>query len=137
MVVPEDPLKDIKKPDDLFGKKIAFLEAGAIPPFLKNDKIVFELTPAEDYRMVNLNKMFGKRVDAVLDINYASMLYYLKQRKLTDKVRVIKLPVEPLKVYSIFQKSEKGERLMKMYEKAIVEVNKTDAFAKLTKKYLE
>jgi hypothetical protein len=45
--------------------------------------------------------------------------------------------MESLKVYSIFQKSEKDERLLKLYEKAINEVNKTDAFAKLTKKYLE
>jgi two-component system, NarL family, sensor histidine kinase EvgS len=133
----DSPIVSVKKPDDLFGKKIGYFETGFVPAFLKNDKIAFDLTTNADYRKINLDKLLYKRFDAMLDINYLSMLYYIKTNGYQDKVRTIVLPVDPVKVFCMFGGDEKGKRLAALYDKANEELLKASTFASLTKKYID
>lgn len=132
VVLPESPILSVSKTEDLFDKRIVFMEKAYIPPLLVHERIVFDLVATEDYRQTFFNMLFAGRVDACLDINYVSLLYSLHNRGYDGKVRIVMLPVEPVKVYSIFNKSEKGMRLMKAFDAINGEGLKTGEFQKLT-----
>ncbi len=137
MVNKDNPLTKITKADDLFNTTIGYFETGFIPPMLKNDKIKFDLTKSQDYRKINLEKLLAKRFEAMLDINYLSMAYYLKVNGYSDKVKVLLLPVDPVAVYCMFVKSEKGARFVKLYDKANADLIKQKTFEGISKKYLQ
>lgn len=119
--------------EEYYGKKIAFLEAAFIPDLLIDDRITFEMVPNEDYRMINLKKLLAGRVDAELDINYISLLYYLEQNSyFKDKVRIIMLPVENEPVYSVFRVTEEGKALQKAFDTANKQGLSEGVFEKMT-----
>lgn len=113
---PDSPLREVTQSEDLFDMRIGFLEGGYVPPLLQHPRISLELVASEDYRKLNLNKLFAGRLDAALDINYLSLMYYLKDRGLTDRVRILMLPVEKVNVYSIFRKTPEGDQLREQYD---------------------
>jgi hypothetical protein len=137
VVLNDSPLKKVAKSDDLFNMKIGFIEGGFVPPLLKNDKITIEFVTSNDFRQTLLDKLEGKRNDAFLDINYMSLLYDLKLKGFDKKVRTILLPVDPIKVYSIFQKSDKGQKLAKKFDEINKNYYKTDTYVNLAKEYLK
>lgn len=138
LVVENDsPVKQITKQEDLFGLRIGFFEGGTVPDLLKHDSISIEFVTQADFRKVNLEKLVAKRIDAMFDLNYTSMLYDIYKMGFKDKVRTVLLPIPSINVYSIFTRSEKGEKLLKLYEKANNEVSQTGAFEELTQKYME
>lgn len=117
VVLPDSPIKRVESSQDLFGTKIGFIEAGYIPPMLINDQITIEPVGNNDYRQISMNKLFAKRIDAHLDINYLSLLYFLHHHNYIDKIRIIMLPTEPVAVYSIFYKSEKSKKWIKDFDR--------------------
>ena len=131
------PIKEIHTADDMFGMTIGFLESAYIPPMMVNDNINFELVSFEDYRRVNLNKLLANRVDAQLDINYISLMYYLKQNSFLDKVRIIMLPVEREPVYSIFTRNERGKILRDAFSLFNAQGLKDNVFKNMTDRFLE
>ena len=123
--------------EEYYGKTIAFLESAFIPDLLIDDRITFEMVPNQNYRMINLKKLIVGRVDAELDINYISLLYYLDQNPFfKDKVRIIMLPVENEPVYSVFRDTEEGRELQKAYDIVNKQGLAEGIFAKMTEEIL-
>lgn len=137
IVLEESPLKKVTGQKDLLNLRIGFIEGGFIPQLFKHEKIFIEMTANTDFREILFNKLMAKRYDAFLDINYMSLLYYLKGKEYKNRVRTILLPIEKIKVYSVFQKSERGKRLSKMFDKINSLYYKTDIYNNLARKYLE
>ena len=136
MVLPQSPLRDVVDSGDLSGLKIGFIEGGYIPPLLLDPSIILELVSNTDYRQINLNKLFNLRIDAALDINYHSLMYYLADRGLADRVRIVMLPVEPVKIYSIFRNTPDGAGLRAEYDRANSEYLREGVFSELLATYL-
>ncbi len=137
LVVSNDsPINKITDQEDLLGLRIGFIEGGYLPSLLRHPNIKFELSTQTNYQQILTDMLMNKRVDALLNINYISCLYDLSMKGYRNKVRVILLPVERTKVYSIFRKSEKGKRLAKRFDKANILYYKTDIYDNLAKKYL-
>lgn len=63
--MPDSPIVSVTKSEDLFGKRISFLESGYIHPLLIHEKIAFNLISSEDYRRTELNMLFARRVERV------------------------------------------------------------------------
>lgn len=116
--------------------RIVFMEDAYIPSFLVHENISFHLITAEDYRQTFFNMLFARRVDATLDINYVSLVEYLRNHDYEDKVRIVSLPVEPLKVYSIFRKTEEGMRLRDAFDAANREGLAERRFEMMVNEYL-
>lgn len=114
----DSSLVQVTSPSQFFGLRIGFMRDTYIPEFFVDARITIELIANQDYREVNLRKLLAGRIDAMLDINYESMIYYLAQNEMLGEVRVLQIPVEPVKVYSIFRKDERGRRLLAAFEKA-------------------
>lgn len=131
----DDPLNEVTKIDDLFGKSIGTVAGGIVPPFFQNDQVIIEFASGEDYKTINLNKLLAKRIDAITD-DKDSILYMASKAGILDQLKVIPLPIEPNKSYTIFSKTEKGEELLKLYEPVNADLMKKDVFSKLILNYL-
>lgn len=134
-VLKDSPLKEVSKSEDLYGMTIGFLKAAYIPEMLKHEKINLELLSSTDFREMNYNKLIKKRMDAMLDINYVSMKYWLEKKGYFDNVRIIMLPVKPQEVYSIFRNTKEGAALRDAFDKANKKGISEKVFEKMSKKY--
>ena len=136
VVLKDSPLQEVHKTEDLFYKSIGFIKAAYIPNMLIHDKISLELVSTTDFRKMNYSKLVRKRVDAMLDINFISMKYWLINQGYIDHIRFIMLPVKPKEVYSIFRQTREGAALCDSFN----EINKRGLsegiFDKISKKYL-
>ncbi len=137
VVLPDSPIAGIAKQDELYGKRIGFLEGAFLPPLLRHSRITIELVTNEDYRRILLNKLLARRVDAMLDINRVSLEYYLEARGYSDRVRLIPLPVEATPIYSIFRNTEEGKKLAADYDRVNAEAARKGVFDSYLRAYLK
>ncbi len=137
MVLPDSPIKKIEKQEDLFDKRVGFLEGAFIPPIMLHQRITIELVANEDYRQINLNKLFAGRIDVWLDINQTSLLYYLKQRGYAGRVRLVSLPTDKTPIYSIFRDTAEGKLLAAEYDRLNAEGQKKGVFDSYLQAYLK
>jgi ABC-type amino acid transport substrate-binding protein len=137
VVMKDSPLKEVSKSEDLYGMTIGFIKAAYIPEMLKHQKIRLDLITTTDFREMNYNKLQHKIVDAMLDINYVSMKYWLESKGFLDKIRFIMLPVKPMEVYSIFRNTKEGASLRDAFDKANKKGISEKVFEKMTQKYLK
>jgi polar amino acid transport system substrate-binding protein len=128
-------LVKITKAEDLFNMKIGYLEGAALPDFMKNEKISIDFSKADNYKKSNFDKLTSGRIDAILDLNDVSNIYESKKYSLSNNLKVVLLPVTPTEIYTIFNKSEKGQKLLKSYDAVNETLYKTDTFDKLMQKY--
>jgi ABC-type amino acid transport substrate-binding protein len=135
IVLPSSPLSASMVPEALYGKTIGFMEAAYIPPPLRDPRIKFELSPNADNRGINLRKLLAGRLDAILDINVTSLMFYLEVNGYSDKVRLIPLDSPPVEVFSIFRKTPDGERLKAAYDAANAKGLASGVFESIAKRY--
>lgn len=136
-VTRESPLVSVDSTKNFYDLKLGFIEAAYIPPMLKHPRIRFELVSNEDYRMINLNKLFAGRLDALLDINWVSFLYYIAEHDMTQRLRIMLLPVEPVPVFTIFRKDARGAVLAAQYDNANAEGIRLGVFDRMTEDFLK
>ncbi|WP_319478442.1 transporter substrate-binding domain-containing protein [Marispirochaeta aestuarii] len=136
IVRPESPVSSITKPADLYGMTIGFLDAAYIPPMFIDERIKLELVQHQDYRQINLNKLWAGRLDGVLDINYISMIYYLNQKGYRERVKVIPLPTEAVHVYTVFRNTEKGRALRNRYDTVNAKGLEQGIFEKMVRSFV-
>lgn len=137
MVRADDPLSSARSPSDFYGRKIGFTEDSYLPPFMIDDRIALELVSSADYRRMNLNKLFAGRIDGVLDLNYVSFRYYLRKNGLESKVKTLLLPVEKVKVYSLFRKTKEGRALSEAFDRANREGLAAGVFESIAREFIE
>lgn len=137
VVLKDDPLTEVAKAADLYGKKIGFVDNAYLPDFFVDSGIELELIPAVDYREINMRKLIAGRIDAVLDINLDSFAYYLKSSKYAGSVRVLPLPVDKIATYSIFANTERGRHLCAAFERVNAEGFAKGVYREMYGKYMK
>lgn len=135
-VLPDSPIVAADSREAFFDKRIGFIESAYIPPFLVHPRISIDLITHQDYRRMNLNKLFAGHVDVVLDINYMSFMYYLRQYGYVSHLRIMMLPGEPVEVYSIFRNDERGRRLASLFDRANREGTRDGVFDSITEEFM-
>ncbi len=128
-------LEKITKIEDITGLTLGYANNAIISPFVKNDKIKFDLISTPNFNEVNFKKMLANRIDAVYAPDKASLLFITKQMNLEDQIKVLDLPEKPALYSAVFSQSLKdvGER----YNKAIKELNGQQLYIKLLGKYID
>jgi len=138
LVVRKDsPLQEVSKPEDLYGMSIGFIKEAYIPEMFKHQQIHLDLITTTDFREMNYMKVINKRVDAILDINYVSMKYWVEKKGYLDQIRFIMLPVKPAEVYSIFRNTSEGAALRDAFDKANKKGISEKVFEKISERYLK
>ncbi|MBN2041334.1 MAG: transporter substrate-binding domain-containing protein [Spirochaetes bacterium] len=138
LVVRKDsPLKIIRKKEELFNLRIGFLEGGFIPPLIRHEKIKIELVYGADYFQRFIGMLDARRTDAFLHINHLSLMYELKLMGISEKYRIILLPVKKINVYCLFQKTEKGRILAEKFEKINAPLFKAGVYNQMAESLLK
>jgi len=104
---------------------------------LIHDQISLELVTTTDFRRMNYTKLTKNRVDAMLDINFVSMKYWLIRNGHINQIRFIMLPVAPKKVFSIFRKTREGAKLRDAFDQANQTGIAQGIFDQISKTYIE
>jgi len=137
VVLKDSPLEVVTKQEDLFNLRIGAQEGAYVPPLLLDRRIAMETVSDTNWMQTLLAKLEAGRNDAFLRVNYLSLLYDLKRLGANDKVRVIMLPEEKIKVYCIFQKSERGLRLSQEFDAINAKYYGTQIYDDLARAYLK
>ena len=135
VMLKSNPLNQVTKPDDLFNLRIGYVEGAMYSPFIKNDKISIDFTKGADYKKNNFDKLMLKRIDAIYDANDVSNPWDAKKYGLNDKIKVVLLPIDPTQIYTVFRNTDKGQKLLKIYNEVNNTLYKTDTIDKILSKY--
>jgi ABC-type amino acid transport substrate-binding protein len=114
-VLPEHRLGAIHGPDDLAGMTIGWVQAGALPPFMRDPRIRFDLVGGVDWEKINLGKLKLARIDGAYFSNCASAQYYAARNGL--KLNLLPLPVQGVPLHGAFAPSAPSQ-LVQRYHKA-------------------
>ncbi len=126
VVKKDNPLEKISSIDDVKGYRVGFLQDANLTPFIKENisDLKLDLISGQDWVKNNLLKLTHGRLDAVYDINEATMPYEAKKMKIADRVKILPLPEAPGKLFVVFsKKAEKGKMLAEKYQKTAEALN--------------
>ncbi len=132
----DSPHTSITAQKDLFGMKIGFITSAFIPSFVKHEQIELELVTTTEFREINHRKLMSGRLDALLDINYLSLVYEMNVRGYSKDIRIIPLEDDRISIYGIFTRSPRGETLRTRYD-SIMKDLPPEVFNGYTNHYLE
>lgn len=134
VVLKSNKLNKITKVEDLFDMKIGFGNA-FISPFMKNDKIKFEIVSAPNFNELNFKKLENKRIDAVYTPDKASLLFFMKEMNLAQEYKLLDIPETPSKYHVVFSQSLKN--VADRYNKAFKELDGSKLYLKILGKYID
>lgn len=99
-VLPDHPLEAIATPADLAGITIGWVQAGALPPFMQDERIHLELAGAIDWERTNLDKLrFGRIGGAYFSDRYTAQ-YFAANTGM--QLKLLDLPVAGTALYAAF-----------------------------------
>lgn len=99
-VLPTHALNAVITMDDLSGMSIGWVNAAAIPDFLRQSHIRFDLLSSIDWERANLQKLMLGRIDAVFFSDAYTPRYYAAKDRLS--VKILKLPAPGVNLFGAF-----------------------------------
>ncbi len=115
----DNPLMAVASAKDLAGMRVGYLLGGYSGSFFAGTKNVeFEYVSGDSWVAQNLAKLLAGRIDAVLDQNEYSCLAEARRKGVESKIKVLPLPVVPVKGYVVFSRAAPGiEKILSEYNK--------------------
>ncbi|HEU4844974.1 MAG TPA: transporter substrate-binding domain-containing protein [Burkholderiaceae bacterium] len=114
-MLPEHRPGAIHGPGDLAGMTIGWVQAGALPPFMRDPRIRLDLVGGVDWEKINLGKLKLGRIDGAYFSNCASAQYHAARNGL--KLNLLPLPVQGVPLHGAFAPSAPAQ-LVQRYRKA-------------------
>lgn len=114
-VLPEHKLNAIRGPDDLAGMTLGWVQAGALPEFMRAPRIRYDLVGGVDWETTNLGKLRLGRIDGAYFSNCATARYHANRNGM--RLKLLPLPVEGAALYAAFAPSAPPD-LVRRYHKA-------------------
>ena len=118
----DHPLTTITSTADLAGMTIGWVRSGAIPAFLRDDRIKFDLVSVPDWEQTNLKKLVAGRIQGVFFSDQFTPRYYAARGDV--HLKLLTLPTLGTSLYGTFSPKAPANLVVR-YEKATRE-----AFAK-------
>lgn len=130
-------LGKVTKIEDILSMTIGYSQMTFITPFMRDERIRFEMNNTPDFMELNCKKLIKKRIQAVYAPDKASLLYIVGKLNLGDQVKCLNLPETPAPAHVVFAKSPKGEEWVERYNRAFDKINGQELYIKLLSKYLD
>jgi polar amino acid transport system substrate-binding protein len=96
----DNKLEAINTAGDLAGMTIGWVQSGAIPPFLNDKRIRFDLIAAPNWEEINLNKLKAGRIDGAFFSDQFTPRYYGLQHDVA--LKLLPLPALGQPLYAAF-----------------------------------
>ncbi len=117
-VLPEHRLNAIRHPSDLAGMSIGWVQSAAMPEFLNDPAIKFDLIGSVDWERVNMDKLRLGRIQGAFFSDLFTPRYFAAQNG--AKVKLLKLPTPGVSLYGAFSPAA-PPALVSNYERAAKE----------------
>ena len=134
-VLKNNKLNKISKIDDIIEMKIGYAQKNVITPFMKDERLNFDLLSDPNYQVLNYEKLLNNRLDAVYLPDKAALLALASRMNIENKIKVINLPENPSPFYIVFSKG--SEDILEKYNKAFNKLNGQKLYLNILKKYLD
>jgi len=125
-VLPTHPLNAIRTPADLSGITIGWVQASALPPFMQEPHIRFDLVGAIDWERTNLDKLKLGRIGGAYFSDRQTARYFAARTGI--QLKLLDLPVAGVPLYAAFSPAAPQE-LVERYLRAAGEAFAGGRFA--------
>lgn len=128
-----NPLKTISRLEDILHLKIGYSQKTFKTPFMRDQRIQFDMINHSNFNAANIQKLLLSRVDAVYAPDKAGMLYVIHSLNADKELRVINLPEKPAPFHIVFSKDSKN--MVEKYNQAFDRVDAQALYLRLLKRY--
>lgn len=115
VVLPTHPLNAIRSANDLADMHIGWMQAGALPPFMRDPRIQLDLIGGVDWEQINLAKLRLGRIGGAYFSNCASAQYYAARDGMP--LKLLPMPVPGVALFGAFSPHASPD-LVRRYHKA-------------------
>ncbi|MBU0992666.1 MAG: transporter substrate-binding domain-containing protein [Proteobacteria bacterium] len=134
-VTQDNPLTQINGLEDIMNMKIAYAKDTFITPFMRDERIQFDLVSDPNFLEMNIRKLLADRVQAVYSPDQAGLLYLITKMAAVDKIRVLQLPEKAALFHVVFSKG--AEAKAARFDKAFDQINGSELYMKLLSKFFD
>lgn len=112
--------------------KNGYFEGRMLTPYIKNNHIELQKSYGLDF-LKNINLLFKDRIDALYSPSKISLLLAVNRDNLKNTTRIIEIPEDAVKIYTIFAKSTFNEEhdLINRYNNALKKVDGANTYKSL------
>lgn len=136
-VLKSHPLTKVDSFDDIANLSIGYVKDAIVSPFMyKHDKVFINIYGSNTWER-NINRLLKGHIDAAYSPIDANMRYVASKLGVLDNIRIIRLPEEPMKLYTLFSKSKQfiNSNLVKRYDDAFERIDGETVYKKIFNRY--
>ncbi len=132
-VLKSSPLDEISLPANLKKLSIGYVTDAIISLYMKNNQIEFLNLSGNNTWQRNVKMLLEGRLDAVYSPAEINMMHAANNVNVLDKIKIIRLPEAPNKLYSLFSNDKAFDKLnlATKYDKAFKQVNGAHVYKSL------
>jgi ABC-type amino acid transport substrate-binding protein len=134
-VLRDNPLQKVQKIEDVILLKIGHCAKAFTSPFMRDQRVQWELMSSSNCVPLNLQKLIKKRFDAQYQPDAPPLLYYAREEKVENDIRLVSLP-EVVEIYTPFSKGVSAQ-VVEKYQKAFDQVGGQKAYLKMLGTYID
>ena len=135
VVLMSNKLEKVEKVEDILSFKIGYARDSYLSPFMRDERINFDLITSSNPHEQNINKLMLGLVDAVYAPDISSLLGLLRKLKYEDDIKVIKLPEKKSRCHVVFSKDL--EPVAIRYNEAFDQIDGERTFMQIMSKYVD
>jgi len=133
-----NPLDKINKISDISHLNIGYVNGAILTPFIKDRGLKIITIGGSNTWTRNLQNVVNGRLDATFTPLEVNIIHSAKKMGVLDKIKVLRLPEPPIKLYTMFSKAENYShlKLAERYDLAFEKINGRKVYRELMVEYL-
>lgn len=134
-VLKSNKIEKVEKVEDILSLKIGFARDTYLSPFMRDERIHFELISSSNFIEQNMHKLMLHSIDAAYTPDVVSLLSVVRKLGYEDDIKVIKLPEKGGAFYVVFAKDL--EPVAVRYNEAFSQIDGEKVFMQIMSKYID
>lgn len=134
-VLESNKTEKVEKVEDILSLKIGYGRDTYLSPFMRDERINFDLITSSNLNEQNINKLMLSLIDAVYAPDVASLLAVIKELEYEDDIKIIKLPEKKSPNHVVFAKDL--EPVAARYNEVFSQIDGERTFLQIMSKYVD
>jgi ABC-type amino acid transport substrate-binding protein len=134
-VLKSNELEKVEKVEDILSLRIGYGRDSYLSPFMRDERIHFELISSSNFIEQNFHKSMLSTVDAVYAPDIASHLGAIRKLRYEDDIKAIKLPEKESAFHVVFAKDL--EPVAARYDEAFDQIDGKNTFMQIMSKFVD
>lgn len=136
-VLKNHTLTKVESVDDIANLSIGYVKDAITSPFMQSNGIVFTDIFGSNTWERNIQRLMKGHIDVAYSPIDTNMRYVAAKLNVLDKIRIMSLPEEPMKLYSVFSKHKKfiNSNFAKRYDEAFEHIQGEKLYKEIFSRY--